>query len=112
MPCTICGKDYYNIVDMTTGKPIPVCAECYPKFDTCYTCKNGPKCDFEQDTSCREPKMKQVKQQNGFMTTIQTVQNPERIKQTCGFCNCYEDGICMKNEYLFCIKYDEMEFNV
>ena len=82
--CEICGQPLLvpGIVDIVDGNPHLICTTCGSKMNTCETCKEISKCDFETNPSPIEKTInKQVRQGNMIMMT--TVKNPKRIDETC-----------------------------
>lgn len=108
MKCNLCQRESDNyLIDVTTGSPIIFCANCYSKLNTCYTCINRDKCDFETDTSCTEPKVVMQTIKQGSMVIQQQINNPNRIKQTCALaCPCYNEK-CNKED-MYCPNYQEI----
>ena len=94
--CEICGQPLLvpGIVDIVDGNPHLICTTCGSKMNTCETCREISKCDFETNPSPIEKTInKQVRQGNMVMMT--TVKNPKRIDETCKKnCKCYDE----KNE--------------
>jgi hypothetical protein len=89
-------------------KYIVLCRDCQSKTNTCETCLEATKCDFETNPS-PTPKAVQKTIKQGNFTSVGTVKNPERIRETCQVnCRCFdaENGVCNK-ENGCCGKYKE-----
>lgn len=83
-------------------KTLITCPRCSTILGTCHECTNGNSCDFDTNPS-KTPKIVQQKIQQGSITQIIQVKNPERISETCmKNCPCYNSeyecgksfGIC------------------
>ena len=96
--CDVCGKPVIKPIltpDGTSWKKL--CGDCAEQLNTCGFCRMADTCSFESDPSPL-PKMVQRRIQQGPMTSITTVQNPDRVAITCAKgCACYdaEQG-CMR----------------
>lgn len=105
--CTICNhiipdrKGY--IITTQDNMNILICEDCFYSLNTCKTCKNI-KCGVQSDTSGR-PKQVQQQIQQGSMTMVTTVPNPELLKEYCPTCSCFENERCNR-EYNGCNNYD------
>ena len=96
--CGCCGKPILMscVIDVTEESPVTLCPNCYNHKNSCHTCKSSVYCDFNQNPIAIPP-MVQQRIQQGPMTTITTVKNPERIAATCKV-NC----ACWDKEYEYC----------
>ena len=105
IPCDYCGNPASTVVDSEGNCS---CVGCYQQFYTCRMCEMGSFCPFETDPS-PIPKvvMQQVRQGNMVMQT--QIKNPERVKQFCFPCICFdqEDLYC-KCEDGWCKSYHEI----
>lgn len=68
-----------------------LCPKCQRNLNTCATCINGNLCDFKTNPiPLPHQVQKTVRKGNAVMST--TIQNPERIKETCQKnCSCWSD---------------------
>lgn len=112
MICCICKKEVDNnyLIDMTFGKPLFICPNCYNVLDTCVACQLNNDCEFENSTQCQEPLYVMKTMRQGPMTVQQQVKNPERVHQTCELtCKCYnhEEKYCSREEG-YCSYYKEI----
>lgn len=94
IPCDYCGCPASSVVDEAGNCS---CMNCFKQFYTCAMCENAQYCAFEQDPS---PLPRQVQQtiQRGPMIMQTTVKNPERVKQFCFPCKCFDQDelICLR----------------
>lgn len=103
--CDFCGNPvlhYY--IDNDTGKIL--CENCLQACGTCRLCEHATQCEFETNTSPL-PKIVQKRIQQGPMTTITQVRNPERVAITCAAgCSCYDPELgCIRQITGHCGKY-------
>lgn len=106
--CENCGREILlsSIIDITEEKPVTLCPNCFNHKNTCITCYTKDKCDFETNPLAI-PKVIQKRVQQGPMTTITQIRNPEREAATCKInCPCWdkEYEYCKREEYT-CINY-------
>lgn len=81
-----------------------LCGGCAEKLGECPTCREAQFCLFETSSSTL-PKIIQKQIQNGPMTQIMQVRNPDRVAETCAKgCKCYDGEGCMR-EYGRCNQY-------
>lgn len=79
-----------------------LCDECAEQLGTCAFCKNAVSCAFEDDPS-PIPKLVQKQFRQGNMTTVTTVMNPERIRQTCEKgCHCFNPEFGCMRQFHYC----------
>ena len=109
--CGLCGQvdPQALFTQKSDGSWIRCCQNCTSKFNTCGTCSKSSACSFETDPSPL-PKAVQKQVQQGNMTTITTIKNPERIDITCRKnCECFdhENAVC-RREYTYCRNYKEV----
>ena len=109
--CEICGNGHPNpIIDITDGKTLVVCPQCFNMLDTCQVCSHSRNCSFETDPS-PIPKVVEKVIRQGYMTTVSQVLNPERIEITCKKgCPCYSEknGCGRQTEFRKCDNYEQM----
>lgn len=88
------------------GKFNIICQNCLSALDTCATCQKAPLCEFEINP---DPLPKYIRQQmqDGHMTIVTDVRNPERVRKFCKNCECYggEDFDCFKQTTQTCSNY-------
>ena len=110
--CTYCGRPI-------TGKQVfiehdlqtPFCQQCIHFFGGCPTCVRADVCDFETNPS-QTPKLIQKRIQQGLMTQVIQIKNPERIKETCARnCPCYDPEYQCGKEFGTCRNYNEVKVN-
>lgn len=100
--CNLCGRPLKaseaTFTPVKNDNYIITCPEHTLLFDTCHLCQSGNLCDFETNPS-RLPKMIQKQIQQGPMTQIIQMKNPDRVAETCAKnCPCYNpDYECGKN---------------
>lgn len=111
LTCEICGQRIiqnimYVIIDTDDqGNLHAICENCCSKMNTCGTCNNRNCCDFETNPSSI-PKVVQKRVQNGPMTMMTQVRNPDRIEITCKQnCGCWSDEFGCQKENNYCQKY-------
>jgi hypothetical protein len=102
--CDYCGRQVQPVV-ITEGRG--ACIECAKYFGTCYMCRNCSACQFENNPSPL-PKVVSRTIQRGNAVIQTQVRNPERVKQFCFPCKCFDmdDLICRRQEN-WCSNYDE-----
>ena len=85
-------------------KILITCPRCTTILGTCGECTNSNSCDFETNPS-KTPKIVQRKIQQGPITQVVQIKNPDRVKEPCEKnCACYNSeyecgkafGICGK----------------
>lgn len=103
--CEICGNVIFEsgIVDLVDGSPHIICSSCASRMNTCATCVEAEKCDFETN-SCPIEKVVQKQVRQGNMVMMTTVKNPKRIEETCKKnCKCYDEkNGCIKESIHTC----------
>lgn len=79
-----------------------LCTECATKrLNTCFLCRNAPRCAFEQDPNPL-PKFV-IQQQRTPMGIMQAqVKNPARIEALCHRCPCWDEEKSCMREYEYC----------
>lgn len=112
--CQCCGNQYAErptLLSKSEGEnkftfDIEICPVCAQTIGKCQTCKQGNICTFETDPSPL-PKMVQKQIQQGHMTAVTQVMNPERIRLTCEkSCLCYSHNFgCLKQTHGTCQQY-------
>ena len=113
--CDCCGNQFwstpYIIMNATEDGVVDsidacICPQCNHNLYTCRTCQNMDKCKFESDPSPL-PKVVQKTIQDGFITTVTQVMNPERIAITCEKgCPCWSQNFgCSKQNHGTCQQY-------
>ena len=105
VPCDYCGNPVSTIVD---EEGTCSCINCYQQFYTCAMCEKVLQCEFETNPS---PLPKQVQQtvQRGPMIAQTIVKNPERVKQFCFPCQCFDqDNLVCLREDGWCKSYKEI----
>ena len=103
--CDYCGRPNAPVVDDAGNCS---CVECCNTFYTCRLCENIFQCEFENNPS---PLPRQVQQtiQRGPMTMQTVIKNPERVKQFCFPCKCFDqDDLLCRREENYCKNYIEM----
>ena len=102
--CDVCGNPAPAAVISNDRLYCQKCAAC---FDTCSLCLNSAQCEFENNPSPL-PKVIQQTIRQGTMVIQQTVRNPERVKQFCFPCKCFDqdDLICRRQDN-WCREYNE-----
>lgn len=99
--CQICGRGIVGKAilnyDTHTQAVHTVCGNCDNVLYTCRTCTCGKLCDFETNP-VQLPKMVQQEIRQGNMIAVQTIRNPERVRETCQKnCKCFHaDFGCLK----------------
>lgn len=105
IPCDYCGRPVSTIVDSEGNCS---CVDCYKQFDTCIMCCNGNTCAFETDPS-PIPKVVTQTMRQGPMVMQTQVKNPERVKQFCFPCKCFnQDELLCGKEDRWCSSYNEI----
>lgn len=112
--CEICGRAIIGngSVLVQHGEIWHImCEGCASHLSTCAFCKNNNGCAFEDDPSPL-PKMVQKQFRQGNMTTVTTIMNPERIRQTCEKgCDCFSQEFGCMRQFHYCERmnhiYDE-----
>lgn len=108
--CGICKKrTIYPVYNYKKDETYQIlCSDCASKLSTCHTCTQRATCPFETDSSSL-PKVVQKRIQQGPMTQIIQIRNPDRVEITCKTkCSCFSEEFgCMK-EIGLCEKYDEL----
>lgn len=112
--CDFCG------IDLTIGQAtftptdkgyIISCPQHTALFKTCGLCIYSQKCDFETNPS-QTPKLIQKRIQQGLMTQVIQIKNPERIKETCARnCPCYDPEYQCGKGFGTCRNYNEVKVN-
>lgn len=110
-PCELCGTHILNgaIIEIDEmGNSHQFCGKC-GNLDPCQLCQEATECVFDSDTSCSEPPIVTVTQQNGNIRVQSQQINPKRIEATCAKgCNCYipnEEYHCLRKLGTGCSKY-------
>ncbi len=112
--CQVCEKptpDYF--IDITEEeKPHIICLNCDKHWQMCPTCVNGNQCEFQTNPS-PIPKTIRKQIQNGNMTMVTEVPNPERIRKLCQeLCPCFDpENGCLKQKNScekWRVKYEEV----
>lgn len=105
IPCDYCANPVSTVVDDAGNCS---CVNCYRQFYTCTMCENACVCEFENNPS---PIPRQVQQtvQRGSMVMSTVIRNPERVKQFCFPCKCFnqDDLICLREDG-WCKSYTEI----
>jgi hypothetical protein len=108
--CGICGNADLNplLCQLSGDQWVPICANCYSKFDTCEMCTEKSTCLFETDENPEPQFIIQTFQQNNMIMQKQ-VPNPKRIAATCHYCKCWNatEQICNKRTFNTCSRYNE-----
>ena len=97
--CDICGGIDLNYVLFAKEKEAgyrKVCSKCKELSGTCGGCLKSSTCDFETNPS-PIPKAVQKTIQQGNFTRVETIKNPDRIRETCQKnCDCFLEnfGCC------------------
>ena len=98
--CARCGniipKRNYMLTHYSDGTWKPTCEKCIKLSGTCGGCSKSSTCDFETNPS-PIPKAVEKRFQQGNFTRIETVKNPDRIRETCQKnCDCFLEnfGCC------------------
>ena len=102
--CDVCGNPAQAAV---ISNERLYCQRCAALFDTCSLCLNSVGCEFETNPS---PLPKVVVQtiRQGAVTMQQQIKNPERIKQFCFPCKCFDqDDLICRREERWCPNYNE-----
>ena len=104
IPCDYCGRPASTVVDDEGNCS---CVSCYQRFYTCYMCDHAVTCEFENNPSPIPKQVQQtVRQGNMVMQTV--VKNPERVKQFCFPCQCFnQDELYCRREDSWCKNYKE-----
>ena len=112
--CDCCGNEYPGkpavlIMKEEDGEQVfdmGICLGCQSKLHTCATCEFCMDCSFETDPSPLEKIVTQQIQQ-GNVTTVTQVMNPERVAITCQKnCPCWSENFsCSKQNYGTCPQY-------
>lgn len=107
--CGCCGHElpgHAQTIVVTDETATEICEQCNANSGKCITCINSQKCDFETNPSTL-PKIIQKTIQQGNMTSVTQVRNPERIRITCqNGCPCWsEDFDCYKQNHGTCPQY-------
>ena len=85
IPCDYCGRPASTVVDTEDNCS---CVNCYKQFYTCAMCENASKCEFETNPSPLPKVVQQTVRQGPMIMTTQ-VKNPERIREFCHICQCW-----------------------
>lgn len=101
--CDICHKPTLDIIVEPSMHKL-ICFDCYSKLSTCFGCKHGQYCAFEQDPSPIPKITVQTIRQGNMVGQIQ-IKNPERIKICCTGCPCYKNDKCERDN-LYCSAYN------
>ena len=103
--CDYCGS---LVPPFVINEDALVCMNCCKSFTTCRMCEKVYECPFETDPSPL-PKVILQTMQQGPMTVQTQVRNPERVKQFCFPCECFdkEDLICRREDG-WCPSYTEI----
>lgn len=113
--CNCCGNEYPGRVhailleqndDGSYSYASGICHQCLNHKYECVTCAFGNTCEFDTNSSPL-PKLVQQTIQQGNMTTVTQVMNPERIRITCeNGCPCWSpDFGCSKQNHGTCLQY-------
>lgn len=102
MNCAICGRPASIIysLDPELSTTYWLCPDCNAASGFCHTCAHAQKCEFETNPSPTPKQItKSIRQGNMMMQTM--IRNPERIREFCHSCPCFQEEICCK-EYSHC----------
>lgn len=79
-----------------------VCENCNGSLSSCHFCLNSSSCAFETDPSPL-PKLIQKQIRQGPMTTVTTVKNPDRVRETCmKGCPCFDEENGCLRQFNYC----------
>ena len=100
--CARCGTPLINeIIDISDPEnPHFLCDKCAPLLNSCANCQHSRTCAFEADPSPNKIVQKQI--QNGPMTQIVQIRNPEIVEKTCKKCSCFSDDFGCSRENNYC----------
>lgn len=105
--CGVCGEinPIYALTQKADESWIRICKNCLSKSGTCVMCLKSTTCDFETNPS-PIPKAVQKTIQQGPITTVTTVKNIERVRETCQKnCECFRENFGCLRESGNCEKY-------
>ena len=93
-PCDFCKTPSTLSIAIAANNTYLLCPNCFSSLGTCKSCANQLTCSFETDPNPL-PKLIQQRIQQGNITQVVTVRNPERIAALCTSCSCYNpEGYC------------------
>lgn len=101
--CEACGNYAAHVNYAPDGDKWHIlCDSCASKLNSCAFCQNMKDCRFETDPSPTPPYVQQ-KIRQGPITTVATVKNPERIRQTCEKgCHCFDAEFGCMRQFHYC----------
>ena len=108
--CARCGKviptKHYPLTHYSDGTWKPTCENCLKLSGTCGGCSKSSTCDFETNPS-PIPKAVEKRFQQGPMTQIVQIRNPDRIDISCRKnCECFSEEFGCLRENGTCGKYN------
>ena len=107
--CRFCGAHTLDplLFEAADGSFDYICGNCKQKSGTCALCEKGRRCLY-QEYSGPLPQMimQTIRQGNAIMQT--QVPNPEVIRATCHFCECWDGEGCGR-EFGTCGKYQRVQ---
>lgn len=85
-----------------------LCNNCMKLLNSCHFCKNVNTCEFETNPSPL-PKQVQRRIQQGTMIAVETIKNPDRIREFCQKgCPCYSEEFECMREFNYCERIDHI----
>ena len=105
--CERCGNITLQPIIVQDGNNWHImCGNCsIGKLNTCAFCEHSSKCEFETNPS-ELPKLIQQQIRQGPMISVQTIKNPDRIRETCQIlCDCFDAKFGCMRESNYCDKY-------
>lgn len=107
MKCNYCGRDEARIFYPRDEVCYFMCDQCFQHCNTCGLCNQVQYCEFETNPLPLPKEVQQtIRQSNMIVQTV--VRNPERVKQFCHNCLCWNtENQCCGREFGTCGSYNE-----
>lgn len=101
--CEMCGRPTEQQIFCPDGDIWHIlCLNCASWLNSCNFCKEANTCAFENNSSSI-PKMIQQRIQQGPITSVVMVKNPELVRQTCqSGCPCYSPEFECMRQFNYC----------